>query len=252
MRRRLIRIVTRFAIAIALLLAFGGLFKLYTDWQLSVEQQNEVLIKAIPFVAVFVSIVVAFACVIVVVAIWLGGRVPARSYRPIEAIIIAGILLGVLGLFQGWKLFAYEHGFLLLLASVLSFLIWSHFEPLPARASKALPPLSRRAHLVGLLAGLVAWIIVAALLIPGAQPKEPYGIGQTLWNFKNEEERAQIRDDAEDEFRTAKVPVLALMSLLPAAAVYFAVRELVPDGAKTLPAAHSRAVPPERLGASPG
>ena len=57
MRRRLIRIVTRFAIAIAIILAFGGLFKLYTDAQLSAEQQNEVLIKAIPFVAVFVSII---------------------------------------------------------------------------------------------------------------------------------------------------------------------------------------------------
>lgn len=252
MRRRLIRIVTRFAIAIAIILAFGGLFKLYTDSQLSAEQQDEVLIKAIPFVAVFVSIVVAFACVIVLVAAWLGGRVPPRSYRPIEAIIIAGILLGVLGLFQGWKLFSYEYGFLLLLASVVSFMIWSHFEPLPLRASKMLPPLSRRAHLIGLAAALIAWAIVAGLMIPASKPVEPYGFGQTLWNFKTDEEKAQIRDDADDEFRMAKVPVLALMGLLPAGLVYFAVRELVPDGAKTSPAAHNRAVPPERLGASPG
>ncbi|MBP8972271.1 MAG: hypothetical protein KBH93_00235 [Anaerolineae bacterium] len=252
MRRRLIRIVTRFAIAIAIILAFGGLFKLYTDSQLSVEQQNEVLIKAIPFVAVFVSIIVAFACVIVIVAIWLGGRVPVRTYRPIEMIIIAGILLGVLGLFQGWKLFAYEYGFLLLLASVVAFMIWSHFEPLPLRASKALPPLSRRAHLMGLAAALVAWIAITALLIPASKPTEPYGFGQTLWDFKTDEEKAQIRDDAEEEFRMAKVPVLALVSLLPASLVYLAVRELVPDGAKTSPAAHSQAVPPERLGASPG
>ncbi|MCL4237272.1 MAG: hypothetical protein KJ047_03390 [Anaerolineae bacterium] len=252
MRRRLVRIVVRFAIAIAIILAFGGLFKLYTDAQLSVEQQNEVLIKAVPFVAVFVSIVVAFAGVIVLVAVWLGGRVPPRSYRPIEAIIIAGILLGVLGLFQGWKLFSYQYGFLLLLASVVSFMIWSHFEPLPLRASKALPPLSRRAHLIGLVAALVAWIIVAALVIPASKPTEPYGFGQTLWNFKTDEEKAQIRDDAEDEFHTAKVPVLALMSLLPAGLVYFAVRELVPDGAQPSLAAHSQTVPPEQLGASPG
>jgi len=34
-----------------------------------------------------------------------------EPYRSVEAIIIAGILLGVIGLFQGWKLFAYEIGF---------------------------------------------------------------------------------------------------------------------------------------------
>lgn len=251
MRRRLVRIVTRFAIAIAIILALGGLFKLYTDSQLSAEQQDEVLIKAIPFVAIFVSIIVAFACVIVLVAIWLGGRVPARTYRPIEAIIIAGILLGVLGLFQGWKLFSYEYGFLLLLASVVSFMIWSHFEPLPARASKALPPLSRRAHLIALAVALVVWIILSALLIPQTRPREPYGVGETLWNFKNDEEKAQIRDDAEDEFRMAKVPVLALVSLLPAGLVYFAVRELVP-GRDAPPVSHGQAVSPEQLGASPG
>jgi len=42
------------------------------------------LIKAIPFVAVFVSIVLAFIFVIVAIALALHGRVPERSYRPIE------------------------------------------------------------------------------------------------------------------------------------------------------------------------
>jgi len=242
MRRRLIRIITRFAIAIALVLAFGGLFKLYTDSQLSAEQRNEVLIKAVPFVAVFVSIVLAFICLIVVVAVTFGGKVPARTYRPIEMTIIAGILLGVVGLFQWWKLFAYQYGFLLLLVSVLLFMVWSHFEPLPARASKALPPLSRRARLIGLAAAVIVYIIVAAVLIPQSRPREPYGLGQTLWDFKSEEEKAQIRDQAEDEFRTSKVPVLAVVSLLPAALTYFAVRELVPD-AQPSPAAARAAQP---------
>lgn len=235
MRRRLIRIITRFAIAIAVVLAFGGLFKLYTDSQLSPEQRNEVLIKAIPFVAVFVSIVLAFICLIVLVAVSFGGKVPPRTYGPIEAIIIAGILLGVVGLFQWWKLFAYQYGFLLLLVSVLLFMVWSHFAPMPARASKALPPFSRRAHLIGLAAAVIAFIVVASVLIPASRPREPYGLGQTLWDFKTDEEKAQIRNQAEDEFRTGKVPVLALVSLLPAALVYFAVRELVPDE-KAMPA----------------
>lgn len=229
MRRRLFKIISRFAIAIAVVLAFGGLFKLYTDAQLSAEQREEVLIKAIPFVAVFVSIVLAFICLIVVVAVSFGGRVPARTYRPVEGIIIAGILLGVVGLFQWWKPFAYQYGFLLLLVSVLLFIVWSHFEPMPARAGKRLPPISRRAHLIGLVAAVIAFIVVAGVLIPASRPREPYGLGQTLWDFKTDEEKAQIRDQAEDEFRTGKVPVLALVSLLPAGLVYFVVRELVPD-----------------------
>ncbi|GAB4430452.1 MAG: hypothetical protein Kow00106_25040 [Anaerolineae bacterium] len=248
MRRRLIRIITRFAIAIAIVLAFGGLFKLYTDAQLSAEQREEVLIKAIPFVAVFVSIVLAFICLIVVVAVSFGGRVPPRTYRPVEGIIIAGILLGVVGLFQWWKLFAYQYGFLLLLVSVLLFMIWSHFEPMPARAAKQLPPISRRAHLIGLVAAVIAFVIAAAVLIPASRPREPYGLGQTLWDFKSDEEKAQIRDQAEDEFRTGKVPVLALVSLLPAGLAYFVVRELVPDGA--IPSAPDRMAQP--VGSSPG
>ncbi len=64
------------------------------------------LIKAIPFVAIFVSIVLVFICLIVIVAVTLEGKVPLRSYRPIEYLLIAGILLGVVGLFQGWKMFA--------------------------------------------------------------------------------------------------------------------------------------------------
>jgi len=245
MRRRLTRTLVRFVIAIAIILAFGGLFKLYTDAQLSAERQDEVLIKAIPFVAVFVSIVLAFVCVIVLTAITFNGRVPERSYRPIEAIIIAGILLGVVGLFQGWKLFAYEYGFLLLLFSVLAFMVWSHFEPMPARASRAMA-----------LAALIAWGVFAALLIPSSRPQEPYGFGKTLWDFKDDAEKAQIKEDAEDEYRTAKAPLLALVSLLPAGLVYFAVRELVPpiQAADDLQAADDRQpdAPLKRASASPG
>ena len=249
MRRRLTRILVRFLIAIAVVLAFGGLFKLYSDAQFSAEKQNEVLIKAIPFVAVFVSIVLMLACVIVLAAVAFNGRVPARSYRPIEALIIAGILLGIVGLFQGWKLFAYEYGFLVLLFSVLAFMVWSHFEPMPARAGKALPPLGRRAHLVAGLIALIVWGVFAALLIPTSRPQEPYGFGKTLWDFKDDAEKAQIREEAEDEYRTAKAPLLALISLLPAGVVYFAVRELVPPAKKGDD--RRTDAPLQRAGASP-
>lgn len=225
MSTRLFRIVRGFAITIAIILVFGWLFSLYTG-TLSQEQQEEVLIKAIPFVAVFVSIILAFACLIAVVAIAFEGQVPQRTYRPIEGVIIAGILLGVVGLFQGWRLFAYEIGFLLLLASLLAFLVWSHLTPMPPRQSRRLPPISRRAHIIGLVVAVLVWAGVAFVLISDAQPQEPYGIGQTLWEFKDEDEKAAIKDEAESDYRNAKIPLLGLVSLMPAALAYLVGREM--------------------------
>jgi len=225
MRKRFIRIIRGFAIAIVIMLVFGWLFSLYTD-TLSSEQQEEVLIKAIPFVAVFVSIILVFACLIVVVAIGLEGKVPQRTYRPIEGIIIAGILLGVVGLFQGWKLFAYEVGFLLLLISLAAFMVWSHLSPMPARQSRRLPPLSQQAHTIGLVIAVIVWAVVAFATISDARPHEPYGVGQTLWDFKDDDEKAQIKEDAESDYRNAKIPLLVFVSLMPAAVVYLTVREI--------------------------
>lgn len=225
MRKRLTRIVRGFEVAIVHVLAFGGMFNLYAG-SLSQEQQDEVLIKAIPFVSIFVSIILAFICLIVVAAVAFEGKVPLRSYRPIELLIIAGILLGVVGLFQGWKLFAYEVGFLLLLFSLLAFMVWSHMSPMPARQGWSLPPLSQRAHITGIVVAVVVWGVVAYATISDAKPQEPYGLGQTLWDFKNEEEKAAIKDEADGDYRNAKIPLLALVSLLPASAFYFGAREV--------------------------
>jgi hypothetical protein len=229
MRRTLFRTLRGFAIAIVIVLAFGELFKWYTDSQLSPAKQDEVLIKAIPFVAVFVSIVLVFACIIVMAAIGLGGRVPQRTYRPIEMLSVAGILFGVVGLFQGWKLFAYEYGFLLLLVSLLFFMVWSHMSPMAPSLNRALLPLTRRAHLIAAVAGLVVWIAVAYFLIMDVKPVEPYGDSPTVWSYRSPEEQQQIADDADAEYQNARIPMMALFSLMPAALVYFAVREMVPD-----------------------
>lgn len=226
MRKRLTLILIRFAVAIGIILAVGWLISLYTD-TLSEEQQNEVLIKAVPFVAIFVSIVLAFILLIVIVAVAFRGDVPLRSYRPIEYLLIAGILLGVVGLFQGWKLFAYEFGFLVLLGSLLGFMIWSHLEPMSLRQSRIVPPLTWQAHLIGIVAAVIVAAGVAAYTIRDNQPQAPYGINPTLWDFKNDEEKAQIIDEAESEYRNSKIPIIVLVSLLPAGLMYFGVREIV-------------------------
>jgi magnesium-transporting ATPase (P-type) len=225
MRKRLTRILTRFAISIVIVLALGGLFSLYTD-TLTEAKQQEVLIKAIPFVAIFVAIVLAFICLIVIAAVTLEGKVPLRSYRPIEYLLIAGIILGTVGLFQGWKLFVYEFGFLGVLFSLLLFMIWSHLTPMPLRQGRALPPISRTAHLIGIAAALVVWAVVTVYVVQNNKPQEPYGLSKTQWSIKSDADKAQIKSEADSEYRNVKIPGFALMSLLPAALVYFGVREI--------------------------
>ncbi len=161
-----------------------------------------------------------------------------------------GSCWGSLGLFQGWKLFAYEYGFLLLLVSVALFMVWSHLGPMTVREGRKLSPLSRQAHIVGLVVAVVVWALVAYALIDSSRPAEPYGISPTLWGVKNDEEKAQIKSDAEDQFRNAQIPVFLLMSLLPAGLFYFGTREIADvfqaeseQRAIVPPAAHGVGVP---------
>jgi Na+/proline symporter len=255
MRGKLVRILIGFAIAIAAALALGELFKLYAASQLSEQKQQEVLIKAIPFVAVFAAIVLAFICLIVIVAVLLNGKVPQRTYNPIERIIVAGIFIGVVGLFQvwkliglfkGWKLFPYQYGFLVLLVSLLLFMIWSHLSPMPASLSRERPPLTRRAHVIGLIAGCAVWIIMAALLINHSSPAAPYGNNPKVWSTMSPADQQEVIDAADHEYQTVKIPLLILITLLPGGIVYLAGRELADSGQ---PASQGESVPRPAQGA---
>ena len=103
---------------------------------LATEEQlaTNVLLSAIPFVLIFVSIVLFFITLIWLVASLLNNRIPERIYRPVEWIIIAGIVLGIVGMFQPWSFAGYRFGFLLLFFSTLSFILWSHVVPKGAYA----------------------------------------------------------------------------------------------------------------------
>ncbi|GAB4475204.1 MAG: hypothetical protein Kow00124_15990 [Anaerolineae bacterium] len=59
----------------------------------------------------------------------LNGRVPRRLYSLIEWVIISGILLGIVGMFQPWVLWGFRVGFNLLLVSTLLYIVWSHIIP---------------------------------------------------------------------------------------------------------------------------
>ncbi|HOA23202.1 MAG: hypothetical protein WBH90_16365 [Aggregatilineales bacterium] len=87
------------------------------------------IIAGIPFILIFVSIIIFFISAIWLLASQLNHRIPQRIYNPIEKVIIAGIVLGVIGMFQPWLHLAYRYGFLLLFISTLAFIVWSHIIP---------------------------------------------------------------------------------------------------------------------------
>jgi hypothetical protein len=93
------------------------------------ELASNVLLSALPFILIFAAIILTFIGVIAYVASLLNHRLPERIYRPIESLLIAGIVLGVVGMFQPWLFILYQIGFGLLLFSTLGFILWSHVIP---------------------------------------------------------------------------------------------------------------------------
>ncbi len=90
---------------------------------------TNVLLSAIPFVFIFAAIILFFITLIWLTASILNNNIPERIYQPIERIAIAGIVLGIIGMFQPWSIVAYRYGFLLLFFSTLFFILWSHVVP---------------------------------------------------------------------------------------------------------------------------
>jgi len=90
---------------------------------------TNVLLSAIPFILIFVAIILTFILVIYIVGTYLNNTIAERLYVSIERIIIGGIVLGIFSMFQPWSFPAYRYGFLLLLLSTLSFILWSHITP---------------------------------------------------------------------------------------------------------------------------
>lgn len=98
----------------------------------SVTEQRlatNVLLSAIPFILVFVAIILTFISLIIIAARILNHNISARIHRPIELLTIAGILLGVFGMLQSWSFGLYRISFPLLLIATLGFIFWSHIIP---------------------------------------------------------------------------------------------------------------------------
>jgi uncharacterized membrane protein len=93
---------------------------------------QNVLLSAIPFILIFASIILLFMTFIWWVGSRLNDNISEKSYRPVEILLIGGILLGVFFIFQPWVFELFRVGFFLLLASTLGFIVWSHVRPKPA------------------------------------------------------------------------------------------------------------------------
>lgn len=87
------------------------------------------IIAGIPFILIFVAIILFFIAFVWVLSSALSHNVPRRIYKPVENILIAGIVLGVIGMFQPWLHIAYRIGFHVLLVATIAFIIWSHIVP---------------------------------------------------------------------------------------------------------------------------
>jgi hypothetical protein len=94
---------------------------------------SNVLILAIPFLLVFVPIILSFMALIVFVSKLLFHRVPEGAYTAIEYVFIAGIFLGIIAMFQPWVFALFKIGFFVLFGSLLGFMIWSHVAMKRAR-----------------------------------------------------------------------------------------------------------------------
>jgi hypothetical protein len=115
----------------AVILLVLGLIALQVWPSIVTEEQmsRNVLLAAIPFILVFASIIIAYMCVVWYASSKLSGKVPEKTYRPIEYVLIGGILAGILLMFQPWVFELFRVGFFVLLASTLLFILWSHVTP---------------------------------------------------------------------------------------------------------------------------
>jgi len=204
---------------------------------LSEELRRAVLVNAIPFFAAFVGVLLLFILVIVLVAMRYNGKIPNRTYQSVEYIIMGGILFGVFCLFQPFSFVPYRYGFLLLLASTLSFILWSHVVGGNRKLDATLPPLSMKSNIAGLVAGGLVLVVLMAAIISVNAPKPPYGVRERTYNSYSDERKAEVAAAATQEFNTVELPFMVIFNLFPAAVVFFVVREAFADRRETVLAA---------------
>lgn len=90
---------------------------------------DNVILSAIPFILIFAAIIIAFMSLVWFSSSRLSNNISEKIYRPIEYVLIGGIVLGVALMFQPWAFILYRIGFFMLLVSTIGYILWSHVRP---------------------------------------------------------------------------------------------------------------------------
>ena len=86
-------------------------------------------LQAVIFLAGFLVILGLYIVLIRRVSKRLSDNISGARFGRIERILILGIVVGVIAMFQPWLFKAYTVGFIVLLLSTLGFILWSHVLP---------------------------------------------------------------------------------------------------------------------------
>ena len=122
---------------VVVLLAGWFLGPLITN-SFSEEQLNRsAILSGFQFLLVFISIIIFYASFIWWLAVRFNHRIPARTYKIIENLLVAGIVIGVIMMVQPWIFPLFRYGFYLLLASTIGYIAFSHIAPGPATEAVA-------------------------------------------------------------------------------------------------------------------
>ena len=128
------RLVIGFYIAAVIIWIIGAAAGPYIQQHTTVAARTDnALLGGISFILIFIGIILAYMGTIALLAAVLNDRISAKIYRPILNVLIAGIVLGVVGMFQPFLFLLYQVGFIVLLVSVFGYIAWSHIVPKTAR-----------------------------------------------------------------------------------------------------------------------
>ena len=92
--------------------------------------------QGVSFFATLIAILSGFICFIAFMSRLLSGRISERLFGILEKLLIAGILLGIAGMFQPWVSALYPAGFIVLFAATWIFTLWGYVTPKSAHGTE--------------------------------------------------------------------------------------------------------------------
>jgi hypothetical protein len=117
-------------ISVVILLVLGLIaMQVIPNYVTEEQMARNVLLAAIPFILIFAAIIIAFMSLVWYVSSKLSGNISEKTFRPVEYALIAGIILGIILMFQPWVFALFRVGFFVLLFSTIGYILWSHVVP---------------------------------------------------------------------------------------------------------------------------